>query len=111
MTTQSNKAGTSPPTQAGQVRSPLPNVVSSTKQGAEGRRKPASAWKNKWWVDVPITIATTGATRDAGEFFTADIYATAELAEQKAMEGLASNTRAQRECGLRYLGPVPAGDA
>lgn len=85
----------------------------SSERAAEVHKiKPPSRWRNKWFSLAPIKNVDTGELVGPGEFVTSTTYPTAEYAEQKARENIATwPPLAMASIGLRYLGPVPAGDA
>lgn len=105
----SNNGGSSPQPRAAHVRS---SPFQSSERAAEVRKiKPPSKWRNKWRANMVVQIDDMPPF-GPGEFITNTEYQTFEIAETKAIELMSSiHPVAIFFTGLRYLGPVPAGDA
>lgn len=101
--------GPSPQPRAAHVRS---GPFQSSERAAEVRKiKPPSKWRNKWRANMVVQIDDMPPF-GPGEFITNTEYQTFEIAETKAIELMSSiHPVAIFFTGLRYLGPVPAGDA
>lgn len=103
------KRGPVPPKPRAQVRSGP--FQSSERAAKEPNRKPPNQWRNMWFLRCVVAFPD-GTTAGPGKHVTSNVYPTAEIAEQKAMEILGGVHPVIFDLlgAVEYLRPIPAED-